>query len=212
MAYPAIGADLAFDLGRRSASAGAVGHGWSTLDGLATARAWSSSKARVSSPPFNVPERPDDPLDSAQSEAGVHNAGMRVIAKDEAGDWTMWRVGRRRLAWRPDYKGWAVDAADETGILLVLNVIPLAFYLLNWAAALLATTIAWPLRATTGKWPVVAYAITTDDKGYRIYIQGRNDADALAHRWALDIMQHGQPQAPAHTARPSASSNRQANT
>ena len=137
---------------------------------------------------------------------------MRVVAKDESGNWAMWRVGRRRLAWRPDYKGWAVDAIDMTGIELVLNVIPLAFYLLNWTAALLATTIVWPLRATIGKWPVVAYSITTGDKGYRTYVQGRNDADVLAHRWALDIKQHGQPQAPAHAAHLGAPMDRQANT
>ncbi|MEV6370428.1 hypothetical protein AB0L86_26450 [Micromonospora musae] len=120
---------------------------------------------------------------------------MRVVAKDEAGVWATWRVGRRRLAWRPDYKGWAIDSVDTTGIVLVLNVIPLAFYLLNWVAALVATTITWPLRATTSKWPVVAYSITTGDRVYRIDVQGRDAAKALAHRWALEIEQHGQPQA-----------------
>lgn len=123
---------------------------------------------------------------------------VRVIAKDESGQWTTWRVGRRRLAWRPDYKGWVIDAVDTSGIVLVLNLIPLTVYLLNWAAALLATTIAWPYRATTGRWPVVAYPITAGDRSFRTHVQGRNDADALAHQWTLDIKQHGQPQAPAN--------------
>ena len=117
----------------------------------------------------------------------LQNVGVRVVAKDEAGVWATWRVGRRRLAWRPDYEGWAIDSVDTTGTVLVLNVIPLALYLLNWIAALVATTITWPLRTTTGKWPVVAYSITTGDKVHRIDVQGRDAADALAHRWALEI-------------------------
>ncbi|MEV1329194.1 hypothetical protein AB0J20_06420 [Micromonospora costi] len=122
---------------------------------------------------------------------------MRVMAKDEAGVWATWRVGRRRLAWRPDYEGWAINSVDTTGIVLVLNVIPLALYLVTWIAALVATTITWPLRAITGRWPVVAYSITTGDTIYRIDVQGRGAADALAQRWALEIKQHGQPQATA---------------
>ncbi|MEU3457480.1 hypothetical protein ABZ671_28340 [Micromonospora sp. NPDC006766] len=119
---------------------------------------------------------------------------MRVVARDESGEWTAWRVGRRRLAWRPRYAGWHLDADDEWGIALALNLIPLAGYLLNWAAALLVTTIVWPVRAAAGRWTVVAYPTTDDDRSYRTTVRGRRAADALAHRWELEIKQYGRPQ------------------
>jgi hypothetical protein len=75
-------------------------------------------------------------------------------------------------------------------------------YLLNWLAALLATTIAWSWRAMTGRWPVVAYTLDAvgEDKFHRIVVEGCADADALARRWALDVKEHGQPRAPVDAA------------
>jgi hypothetical protein len=122
------------------------------------------------------------------------------MAKDESGQLTMWRVGRQRLAWRPRSVGRWLEGTD--GPFLILIVIPLTWYLLNWTAALLATSIAWPWRARTGRWPVVAYTLDAVgvDKLHRTHAQGRTDADVLAHQWALDIKQHGQPQASTEAA------------
>jgi hypothetical protein len=112
--------------------------------------------------------------------------------------WRMWRVGRRRLALRPRYHGWIINADDGYGILLVVNLIPLAGYLLSWIAALAATAVAWPWRSLTGRWLVVAYMPDPDgDDGLRrVQVKGRTNADALARQWLLDIKQHGEPGAP----------------
>jgi hypothetical protein len=123
-----------------------------------------------------------------------------VMTKDESGQLTMWRVGRQRLAWRPRSVGRWIEGLD--GPLFVLAVIPMTWYLLNWLAALLATTIAWSWRAMTGRWPVVAYTLDAvgEDKFHRIVVEGCADADALARRWALDVKEHGQPRAPVDAA------------
>lgn len=115
------------------------------------------------------------------------------MVKDESGRRVTWRVGRRRLAWRPRYQGWFLHEPDEFEVLVVLNAIPLAAYLLNWAGALLATAAVWPWRAVTGRWPVVAYPTTTGAKGYRTHVRGRRAADALAQQWQIEITENGQP-------------------
>jgi hypothetical protein len=121
---------------------------------------------------------------------------MLATVRDATGTWRMWRVGRRRLAWRPHYHGWIVDADDGHGILLIVNLLPLVGYLANWVAALAATAAAWPHRAFTGTWPVVAYMLDPDggDGLRRADVRGQREADELARQWVLDIKQHGQPQ------------------
>jgi hypothetical protein len=120
---------------------------------------------------------------------------MMVSGKSESGQWVMWRVGRRRLAWRPRSVARFLDGAD--GPFIVLAIIPLTGYLLNWVGALLATVVVWPSRAISGDWPVVAYLLDPQDgdqKLQRAQVSGRVDADAMARRWVLDIKQRGQPQ------------------
>jgi hypothetical protein len=135
-----------------------------------------------------------------------HNIDVLAIAKDATGNWRAWRVGRRRLAWCPRYRGWFINADDDHGILLVVNLIPFAVYLLSWIAALAATIVTWPWRAMTGRWLVVAYMPDPDggDGLRRARVRGRVNADALARQWLLAIKQHGEPEGVAHTARPQA--------
>ncbi|WP_143049656.1 hypothetical protein [Asanoa ishikariensis] len=114
---------------------------------------------------------------------------MRVVAKGASGEWDAWRVGRRRLAWRPVYMGWNLnDSVDMTGILLALNLLPFVFWLLNWLAALLTTVFVWPWRAVSGRWLVVAYTTTGNEPDRRAHVRGRAPADALAREWAKEII------------------------
>jgi hypothetical protein len=118
-----------------------------------------------------------------------------IVTVRGRGQWEMWRVGRRRLAWRPRLLGLLSDGGDTSGIVALLNVIPLGILLLNWMAALAATLATWPWRAVTGRWPVVAYPVEDGggDRFTRVYVQGRSAADTLARQWIAGIERTGAP-------------------
>jgi hypothetical protein len=112
------------------------------------------------------------------------------MARSLAGEWTLWRVGRHRLAWRPTRRaslhpfnpfGLREDETAET---------------LSWIGALLATIVVLPYRIVTNRWPVVAYVINPlDVEGQRRRTppMPRAEAKALARRWAVYIQRYGEP-------------------
>ncbi|MEO3769137.1 hypothetical protein [Micromonospora sp. B9E7] len=131
---------------------------------------------------------------------------MVAAWRDESGQLRTWRVGRRRLAWRPRFPQpeWLAGGDGGPFELLVVAVLLLIGlgYLLNWLAALLATSVVWPWRAISGRWPVVAYPLdsslvaTDDQRGDRPYQQrvtGRAAAMALTRQWVRNVEQQGHP-------------------
>ncbi|MFF4875103.1 hypothetical protein [Micromonospora sp. NPDC000668] len=124
--------------------------------------------------------------------------------RDESGQLRAWRVGRRRLAWRPRFpRPTALEGADggpfEIIVFAIILVLSLG-YLLNWFAALLATAVVWPYRAVSGRWLVVAYPldpslVATDDhrgdRSHRRAVTGRPAALALTEQWVRDIERQG---------------------
>jgi hypothetical protein len=121
---------------------------------------------------------------------------MLVPSRSESGQWVMWRVGRRRLAWRPRSVARFLDGAD--GPLFVAFAVPVVGWLLaNWVGALLATLVVWPARTVSGRWRVVAYLLDPpggDDRLQRVHVRGRARAQAVAQQWVLDIKRQGRPQ------------------
>jgi hypothetical protein len=113
-----------------------------------------------------------------------------VMARSRAGEWTLWRVGRHRLAWRPtrraglhpyDPFGLREDETAET---------------LSWVGALFATIVVLLWRIVTNGWPVVAYVINPIDvegQRRRTPPMPRAGAKALVHRWAAYIERYGEP-------------------
>ncbi|MBM7489225.1 hypothetical protein JOD64_000447 [Micromonospora luteifusca] len=130
---------------------------------------------------------------------------MLALWRDESGQLCAWRVGRRRLAWRPRFPRPPLEGADggpfEIIVIAILAVLGLG-HLLNWLAALLATSVVWPFRAISGRWPVVAYPldpslVATDDRDgdppHRRRVAGRTAAVALTRQWVRDIERQGHP-------------------
>ncbi|WP_191843408.1 hypothetical protein [Catellatospora chokoriensis] len=120
---------------------------------------------------------------------------MLVTGRDPHGSVQLWRVGRRRIAWRPRsaIRGLAHDDP------MMFSPLPgrLVGQALEWIPALLATVVVWPWRACTGIWPVVAYTLGMADQSGYLYLAtvgGRAAADTLALQWAADIGRHGRPQ------------------
>jgi hypothetical protein len=123
----------------------------------------------------------------------AHHCGVLVMSRTPTGEWTMWRVGRLRLAWRPimrapwtpttDYDPMAKRTEQDVD-------------LLNWLAVLLATPLVWPWRAVTNQWPVIAYTMYPtdgDSRQRRSAPMPRTEADALVREWADHIKQYGEP-------------------
>jgi hypothetical protein len=98
----------------------------------------------------------------------------------------MWRVGRRRLAFRPYPSGFAdgPDASELSLIIVLLQIVP---FVLVWLAALLATIAVWPWRALTGRWLVVAYPIGTPGESRRRYVRSASEAKQLITEWSEAI-------------------------
>ncbi|MEV1144003.1 hypothetical protein [Micromonospora sp. NPDC049799] len=127
--------------------------------------------------------------------------------RNESGQLRVWRLGRRRLAWRPRFPQPALQGADggpfEIIALAILLVVTIG-YLLDWLAALLATAVVWPYRAMSGRWPVVAYPLPSHlgedgqsrTRLHRHRVKDRQAALALTRQWARDIEQLGRPQGP----------------
>ncbi|MDI6096996.1 hypothetical protein QLQ12_00045 [Actinoplanes sp. NEAU-A12] len=126
-----------------------------------------------------------------------------VTCRSEAGEWAMWRVGRRRLAWLPGNSrppqglDFFTDCPITAPAVVILVFLCLA---VSWICCLLATMVVWPVRVLVARWLVVAYPVVGDGSpGFRRRIRGRAEADALARQWAAEIEDHGRPQVPATT-------------
>ncbi|MEU4238382.1 hypothetical protein [Actinoplanes sp. NPDC026619] len=122
---------------------------------------------------------------------------MVVLSRVESGQWVKWRVGRRRLAWRPGAGAPGTFSIPSDDLGLVIGVVVLSVVLLVWSAALLATAVVWPARVITGRWLVVAYVVDRHDDDpppQRRQVRGRAAADVLARQWAADIKRTGRPQ------------------
>jgi hypothetical protein len=81
---------------------------------------------------------------------------------------------------------------------VVVLVVVAGYLLVTWTGALLATIVAWPARAVSGNWLVVAYLLDPPDGNDRwqsLRVAGRTNAEAIVRQWALDIKEHGQPRA-----------------
>jgi hypothetical protein len=108
------------------------------------------------------------------------------------GEWTMWRVGRQRLAWRPASR----EAWQAPGYDYFRNRWKADSQGPEWVAALLATVVVWPWRLVTNRWPVIAYILNAfdgDGRQRRTRPMPRAEADALVRRWAEHIQRYGQP-------------------
>ncbi|WP_285551339.1 hypothetical protein [Actinoplanes regularis] len=119
---------------------------------------------------------------------------MRVNARSATGEWRRWRIGRRRLAWRPSSTPLeALGLLDLEVIGLILLLPFLAWWLATWIAALLATTVVWPMRAISGRWTVVAYDLDSSNDIEPVYcsVPDRETADATVRRWVAEIQRHG---------------------
>lgn len=123
---------------------------------------------------------------------------MKVLCRSQSGQWVKWRVGRRRAKWfggAPDFLGFeivfSVFKMDMEAWFLAFPF--LLWWLLRLVANLVATAVAWPFRALTGRWTVVAYELgdPTERPEIRRKVKGRKAADALAHEWAAIIKRDG---------------------
>ncbi|GAA2532516.1 hypothetical protein GCM10010201_35000 [Pilimelia columellifera subsp. columellifera] len=92
----------------------------------------------------------------------MHYECVLVLSRSGSGQWTHWRVGRRRLAWMPGSRILRETlAAGEASFIIAVPLI--AWWLVQWACVLLATLAAWPWRMASGRWPVVAYPLNVPD-------------------------------------------------
>lgn len=117
------------------------------------------------------------------------------MTRSPTGEWTPWRVGRQRLAWRPvpralwrapGYRYDPFHPGRET------------FDMLNGLSALLATAVVWPWRAVTNRWPVIAYVPDAPDgniQEHRTPPMRRAQAKAVVRDWAEHIKRYGEPPA-----------------
>lgn len=131
---------------------------------------------------------------------------MVVSGQTGTGQWTVWRIGRRRLAWRPRLTVSGRAVPPQTGLDLIdvtIGLLLAAFWVVyaavNWTGALITTMIVWPWRAVAGRWPVVAYVLDPAGSGLpsvRVDGLSRAAADELTRRWAADIKAGGGPMQP----------------
>lgn len=119
---------------------------------------------------------------------------MVVLSRLESGTWVKWRVGRRRLAWRPGASVLRLLEFAQDPFTFFVLVPVLGWWLLSWIAALLATAVVWPVRAISGRWLVVAYMLGGDEHEPRYrWVRGRQAADLTVRQWRRDIEEHGRP-------------------
>lgn len=108
---------------------------------------------------------------------------MLVPVRAASGNYELWRVGRRRLAFRP-YVTDLLDVSDGSDLslfIILIQVVPIA---LVWCVALLFTVVVWPRRALTGNWLVVAYPTRSPGQARRQYTTSTAEAKALVAVWA----------------------------
>jgi hypothetical protein len=124
-----------------------------------------------------------------------HHVAVLVPARSESGQWVWWRVGRRRLAWRPGVQVLEFLQFADGPLAIAVGVPVLAWWLGAWVVALLATAVVWPVRAIRGRWPVVAYRPDgPHGSGWHCqWVEGRAAADAAAEKWAAEISRDGRP-------------------
>lgn len=70
-----------------------------------------------------------------------------VMAQSRAGEWTLWRVGRHRLAWRPARRG-GLNPYQLYGVHPDAGA-----EMLSWVGSLLATIVVLPWRIASNRWP-----------------------------------------------------------
>jgi hypothetical protein len=133
-----------------------------------------------------------------------HNVGVLVPCRLESGQWVRWRVGRRRLAWRPSSSVLELLQFADGPFALLVGIPVLAWWLATWVSSLLMTVVVWPARMVSGRWPVVAYLLdhAEGDQLQCLWVQGRGAAESTALQWASDIKRQGRPQLPADTSEP----------
>ncbi|MCP2329514.1 hypothetical protein HDA40_008021 [Hamadaea flava] len=111
---------------------------------------------------------------------------MMVTRRAGSGDWETWRVGRRRLAFRPYITGFA-DAPDSSELSLIIVLLQVVPFAVVWLAALAATMAVWPWRALTGRWLVVAYPTASPGKAHRRRVDSAAEAKQLVAQWSEAI-------------------------
>jgi hypothetical protein len=119
---------------------------------------------------------------------------MKVLTRDEAGMWVRWSVKRRVLSWKVSPPTWGSGGGDGVIALVLLAynaIVLLAFGIF----LLLSAAVMRPIRARSGRWPVVAVRLGTgdDDRFTLAWVNGRPEADALVVKWAAEIKEHGRP-------------------
>lgn len=140
-------------------------------------------------------------LSSTNVDTVDHHVAVLVQCRLKSGQWKWWRVGRRRLAWRPTTSVFELLQFADGPLTFVIGIPVLLWWLLNWAAALLATAVVWPVRMVIDRWPVVAYMpYSLGDDGLECrWVKGRKEADSTARRWVADIRREGRPGTAAHS-------------
>jgi hypothetical protein len=122
----------------------------------------------------------------------MDNRVVQVVSRSPAGEWTIWRVGRQRLAWRPDRQlrshQYAFGDYERREAA--------SFEAVSWVGALLSTIVVLPWRIVVNRWPVIAYvSVPMDVPGpaRRTRPMPRAAADELVRHWAAHIKEHGLP-------------------
>ncbi|NUO60841.1 MAG: hypothetical protein HOV71_16815 [Hamadaea sp.] len=115
---------------------------------------------------------------------------MMVTRRDSSGSWETWRVGRRRLAFRPYLTGLA-DAPDSSDLSMVIVLAQIVPFAVVWLVALVCTVGVWPWRALSGHWLVVAYPTASPGAAHRRWVGSAAEAKRLVVEWA-DAISSGQ--------------------
>lgn len=117
-----------------------------------------------------------------------------VLGRLESGTWVRWRVGRRRLAWRPWGEPIRLLEFAQEPFTLFVAVPVLVWFLLAGIAFVVTGAVVWPVRALTGRWLVVARQLDGDEHEPRsAWALGRDVSNELIRRWCRDIEVHGRP-------------------
>jgi uncharacterized protein YndB with AHSA1/START domain len=69
---------------------------------------------------------------------------VKVVARSTDGSRDLWRVGRRRLAFKPG-GGWMVDIGGADGVVgMAVMALVVGILVAVWTAAIVATVVVWP--------------------------------------------------------------------
>lgn len=120
---------------------------------------------------------------------------MKVLCRNQSGQWIKWRVGRRRTVWlgmlTPGMFLFEIGASAS--MFLPLALLGLAWMLVACLISLLVTLLVLPFRYFCDRWTVIAYELDDplDRPEIRQKVKGRKAADALAREWAAIIEREG---------------------